>query len=69
MSINRFRFYDLMQKSISTALFATTVAGTLFIGLNVYNNWVEKNKLLQEVSTQIHPSNRQMGKSDPASQK
>ncbi|KAI7832005.1 hypothetical protein BX661DRAFT_86674 [Kickxella alabastrina] len=49
MSFNRFRVYDLMQKSMSTLLFATTVAGSGFIGLNVYNNWVEKQKLQKEV--------------------
>ncbi|KAJ1891245.1 hypothetical protein LPJ66_007033 [Kickxella alabastrina] len=50
MSFNRFRVYDLMQKSMSTLLFATTVAGSGFIGLNVYNNWVEKQKLQKEMA-------------------
>ncbi|KAJ1646718.1 hypothetical protein LPJ64_001832 [Coemansia asiatica] len=50
MSFNRFRFYDIMQKSFSTVLLATTVAGSIFIGVNVYNNWVEKQKLQKEMS-------------------
>ncbi|KAI9500670.1 hypothetical protein GGI25_004527 [Coemansia spiralis] len=48
--MNRFRIYDVVQKSLSTALFVTTVLGSGFIGINVYNNWVEKQKLQAELS-------------------
>ncbi|KAI8321343.1 hypothetical protein GQ54DRAFT_311881 [Martensiomyces pterosporus] len=60
MSFNRFRVYDIVQKSLSTALFATTVAGGIFIGVNVYNNYVEKQKLQKEMAY------KQMLKDDPA---
>ncbi|KAJ2785214.1 hypothetical protein H4R18_000665 [Coemansia javaensis] len=49
MTFNRFRVYDVLQRSVSTFLFATTVVGTVFIGANVYNNWVEKKRLRHEV--------------------
>lgn len=50
MAFNRFRVYDVLQRSISLTLFATTVAGSVFIGINVYNNWAEKQKLQKEMS-------------------
>ncbi|KAJ2636301.1 hypothetical protein GGF40_003082 [Coemansia sp. RSA 1286] len=67
MGFNRFRFYDIMQKSFSTMLFATTVAGSIFIGLNVYNNWVEKQKLQKEASIarKLPMSYRRMVRDDP----
>ncbi|KAJ1721801.1 hypothetical protein LPJ53_003714 [Coemansia erecta] len=59
MSFNRFRFYDIAQRSLSTVLFATTVAGSIFIGVNVYNNWVEKQKLQKDMAY------RKMVRDDP----
>ncbi|KAJ2365224.1 hypothetical protein H4S02_003555 [Coemansia sp. RSA 2611] len=52
MSFNRFRFYDKLQRSATTLLFGTTVVGAVFITANVYTNWVEKQRLQSEVSTQ-----------------
>ncbi|KAJ2721459.1 hypothetical protein GGI07_003972 [Coemansia sp. Benny D115] len=63
MSFNRFRFYDLVQRSVSTVLFTTTVLGMGFIGINVYNNWVEKQKLENELSL------KRLARDDPDNRK
>ncbi|KAJ2060019.1 hypothetical protein GGI17_004048 [Coemansia sp. S146] len=40
MAINRYRVYDILQRSLSTVLFGTTFIGGAFIGVNVYNNYL-----------------------------
>ncbi|KAJ2001814.1 hypothetical protein GGI04_002082 [Coemansia thaxteri] len=59
MSFNRFRVYDLVQRSLSTVLFVTTCAGGVFIGVNVYNNHKEKQKMQKELAY------KQMRRDDP----
>ncbi|KAJ1664067.1 hypothetical protein EV178_004438 [Coemansia sp. RSA 1646] len=59
MSFNRYRIYDIVQRTIAAGLFVTTICGGAFIGLNVYNNWVEKQKLQAEISY------KKMVKDDP----
>ncbi|KAJ2048465.1 hypothetical protein H4S04_003815 [Coemansia sp. S16] len=50
MAINRYRVYDIVQRSLSTVLFGTTFIGGAFIGVNVYQNYVQKQKLQKEAS-------------------
>ncbi|KAJ2687555.1 hypothetical protein IWW39_002850 [Coemansia spiralis] len=48
MAFNRYRVYDIVQRSLSTILLGTTFVGGAFITANVYNNYVQKKKLQQE---------------------
>ncbi|KAJ1731851.1 hypothetical protein LPJ61_002332 [Coemansia biformis] len=50
MAFNRFRIYDVLQKSLVTFLFGTTIVGGVFVTANVYNNWVEKRRLQSELA-------------------
>ncbi|KAJ2093857.1 hypothetical protein GGI09_002792 [Coemansia sp. S100] len=53
MAINRYRVYDIVQRSLSTVLFGTTFIGGAFIGVNVYQNYVQKQKLQKELADKI----------------
>ncbi|KAJ2751079.1 hypothetical protein GGI19_004716 [Coemansia pectinata] len=57
MAINRYRVYDIVQRSLSTVLFGTTFIGGAFIGVNVYNNYVQKQKLQKELADKIAQRN------------